>query len=282
MRWTRRALDRAHLYPPRQRLREQIQGLEDEARVALRARGRLDVLGQRRFVIFGAGRSGSTLLVSLLDSNPGLICAGELLRVRRVAPRSYIDHRARLAEADAWGFKLLAYHLTAIHGRPPGPFLQSLHRDGFAIIHLTRRHLLAQALSNALARARSVWHLRGDTPSPTTPVHLDLDDVAHHLAAAERQERVDALALADLPHLHVEYERDLLPAERHRATVARIGEFLGVPLDRADTTLRKVVPTDLRAVVTNYDALRAFAARVGRPDELAPPTPGDGPPREAR
>ena len=48
-----------------------------------------------KFVIFGRGRSGSTLLVSLLNSNPDIHCDGEILSRKKLFPEKVI-HSKRL------------------------------------------------------------------------------------------------------------------------------------------------------------------------------------------
>src|SRR5262245_59649309 len=72
-----------------------------------------------RFVIYGQSRSGSTLLVELLDSQPNVDCDNELFnevkefrrrlisRLVKFCPYSYVDHKSRRCACDAYGFKFL-------------------------------------------------------------------------------------------------------------------------------------------------------------------------------
>ena len=73
------------------------------------------------FVVFGMGRTGSSLLVSLLDSHPAICCEGEILNhqnwrgawrplewIVRRQPMPYLAYRRRLAQRRtgclAYGF----------------------------------------------------------------------------------------------------------------------------------------------------------------------------------
>lgn len=83
----------------------------------------------RDFVVFGMGRSGSTLLASLLNAHPSIHCDGEILspvywhRRRRPLrlpmlryPLFYIRYRQLVAQyrhgASVYGFKLFLVMVT--------------------------------------------------------------------------------------------------------------------------------------------------------------------------
>lgn len=74
-----------------------------------------------RFVVFGLGRNGSTLLASLLDSYPSIRCERELLnpehgyvrpaplaRALRLAPMPLLALRTLRCPEPVYGFRLLS------------------------------------------------------------------------------------------------------------------------------------------------------------------------------
>lgn len=159
----------------------------------------------RRFVIFSRGRSGSTLLISLLDSHPQIHCDAELLRQRRLFPYRYVEGHLRRCRVSAYGFKLLLYHLTCIHRmRDPRAFIEQLIAGGFSILHLERENHFRHALSNIWSQEIGRFHSwAGDPLASTAPVRSDLrrhtprrlDDIA--LNAVEVRKAVLESELAE-------------------------------------------------------------------------------------
>ena len=182
------ALRKLHLWPPRLRIAEHRRGFKDELRVLWRELSAPGPDTARRFVVYGTGRSGSSLLVTLLDGNPAVKCAGELLRPWHVAPHSYLVRHARQSQTLAWGFKLLDYHVAEVHHRDRARFLRRLHRDGFSIIYLERERHFPQAISHMVASMRDVWWQRHDAEArEIVPLHFDLTVLADHLDRLDRQ-----------------------------------------------------------------------------------------------
>ncbi len=90
-------------------------------------------LPSKKFVIFGSGRSGSTLLTKLLDKHSQIECYGEILRRKMLFPGSYIERCSQTAQKPIFGFKLLSYQLqttqTSIQNKKT--FLSNLVKDGY-------------------------------------------------------------------------------------------------------------------------------------------------------
>ena len=116
-------------------------------------------LPANKFVIFGRGRSGSTLLVNLLNNHNKIHCDGEIMHDHLLFPRLYIDLSASRYQSRVYGFKLLSYQLKDVQQiYDPEKFLLSLYESGYKFIYLTRRNLLAHALSNINARQKKFHH----------------------------------------------------------------------------------------------------------------------------
>ena len=129
-----------------------------------------------KFVIYGQSRSGSTLLVELINTHPDVQCDGELfnedaarignrvlLSLVRTFPIPYLLHRRRRAAVKAYGFKLLFYHLPRTR-----QVMKILALTGWKFVHVYRKNIARQSLSNIVAETTQRWHKRGDDAAGRT------------------------------------------------------------------------------------------------------------------
>jgi len=111
------------------------------------------------FIIFGLGRSGSTLLKQLIDSHPNIKCEGELLNLeerylknrflRKLAtlfPLTYFNYRRWLSKEPLYGFTLLYYQYSN-----QKRLLSKLTARGWKFIHIMRKNSLDQSFSQLVA-----------------------------------------------------------------------------------------------------------------------------------
>lgn len=220
---------------------------------------------KRKFIIFGQGRTGSTLLVDLLNSSPDVYCDEELFFYKLRSPARYADGKSRLCKAPVYGFKAKIYQLSETQEADPRQFMRRLHRNGWTIIHIERQNLLRHALSAVLAEQRQMYQaetdidLRAKRDKEYVPVEL----VVHEMQQREKFRRQEAAVLQDLPHLHVSYEADLADGAKQQRSLNRIFEALGVPPVEVHTNLRRINRTTLRHDVANYDELALALDSVG-------------------
>ncbi|MBP1464220.1 hypothetical protein EYB53_000730 [Candidatus Chloroploca sp. M-50] len=219
------------------------------------------------FVIFGTARSGSQLLVSLLNSHPAICCELEILRLgqwrrplrplvylwQRI-PYPYFIYRSRLmrkrTQKGLYGFKLFPYQVAA-----PASVVREMHRRGWKIIHLQRRSLFQQTLSGAVAGQTRWWH--GRIGVTVTPPIITIDPKAFlaSLLDGHNQREQCIHALTNVEHLDILYEADLKDEARWAATVERICSHLGVANAPVRTRLTKPWSQSYREIVSNYDEL---------------------------
>src|SRR5436305_2384989 len=182
-----------------------------------------------RFVIVTTGRTGSELLVSLLDSHPRIMCDSEILSIPRAAPGRFVLRRSALARGRgcAYGFKLVAEHarLQSPHDREG--FLRWFAKRGFRIVVLERGDLLQQVVSSVRG-VETQHHHRGHDQDEFKPRRLDPVSVLCALAWFEEAINFLRSALADTPVLKLAYEDDLLEPEQQQRTADRVCEYLGV------------------------------------------------------
>lgn len=224
-----------------------------------------------RFVLFGPGRSGSTLLVSLLDSHPDIYCEDEILHDPVLFPLRYVRCRARLSSKDVYGFKLLSYQLQTVQKRiTPVLLLRELDRADFKIVYLSRRNALRHALSNLYARRTQVFHHRitdGELVRPR--VHIDLQELITWMEGLERTRNFEIEALRGFDYLPLVYEDDLENSACHQQAVDRLTQYLGISSASVATEMVKITGKHLADTVENYEELVEFISRTRYAEFLA-------------
>lgn len=214
---------------------------------------------EKKFVIFGKGRSGSTLLVSLLNSNPDVFCDGEILNRKMSNPIGHLHRMARRESHPIYGFKLLSYQVMFTHTniKDKHGFMEKLHNDGFHIIYLRRDNILRYALSILYARFRMQWHHeKGSGEIKREKMTVDIKELFRLMEDSIRDEKFERDVLSGLPHEEVVYERDLEDNTRHADTVKRLCSFLGIRYTEPETNLMKITTKDLDGFIENADELR--------------------------
>jgi len=211
-----------------------------------------------RFVLFGRGRSGTSLLISLLDALPALRCEGEILHDYVPFPHAHVLGRCARIRSRGYGCKLLSYQVRDVQTALDAPrtFLRILHHDdGFQVLYLRRTNLLRHALSNIRAR-RDTFHRTGEEDAPSRPaLHVDPEHVVEWMRSSEALAAYEHELLDGVPHLSLTYEDNLRDPEAHQSTVDTVCDYLGIQSAPVETSLQKLAPRSLRAGVHNYDEL---------------------------
>lgn len=216
-------------------------------------------LPEHRFVIFGRGRSGSTLLVNLMGSVGGIHCDNEILHRAVPLPHLHVDVCASRCRQPVYGFKLLSYQVKRVQPLlHREQCLRELSDRGYRVIYLTRCNLLYHALSNLHSRQRRQFHHLAERGQfEYRRWRVDVDAVLGWIAGSERLEAYEHRLLQDIPHLALTYEADLQTADVHQRTVDRICDFLDLPSTPATATLVKLMPTRLEDMLENHEELTA-------------------------
>jgi hypothetical protein len=212
-----------------------------------------------KFVIFGIPRSGSTLLVGLLDSHPQIHCEGELLIHRLFFPRSYINCRYKRCQKDAFGFKLLVDHFETQKIQDARQFLKELEDNGYRIIYLRRDNLYRAALSSLYGSFIGKYHLsQKQENQPREKMVVDPEALLSKLKRFEYLASQQRAILGDLPHLDIVYEKDLVVSEQHQNTIDRISGFLGLSRSQVHSDLIRVTTEDVSGFVENATELETM------------------------
>lgn len=233
---------------------------------------------QCRVIIFGQGRTGSTLLEELLSNTGSFASYGELIGAsgKTVAdPVRYIEGHARLRAKQNFICHVKIYHLTEDRTRSrvtpvnPAMFLGEMARRNYRFIYLRRENFIRHAISNIVAETKGRWH-KSDDRRETIKVTVRKEKLVQEVMARTRFAPQERAALTGLPHFEVVYERDLESPERHQQTVDGAMDFLGLPRAPALTQLRRINTRPLHDIVANYDDLEQWADELGRRHDLEP------------
>lgn len=234
------------------------------------------------FVVLTTTRSGSTWLMSTLNSMPHVTGQGELFLPRpRVKERRWDSDFARprfietrpeglafrpfsvFSYLDALyntpgtvGFKLMYSHL----GSYP-EILAYLMMHHIRVVHLIRRNYLDVVLSREVkAKIGRAHLLSGQSAPEDIRVELDTKNLIRQLEWLQKQRNLARTLLrwCRLPHLEVIYE-DLV---RDQAHFRPIWDFLSIKAEEhmAQSTLVRIRQGKQRDAIRNYDQVRQVLA----------------------
>ncbi|NQX89244.1 MAG: sulfotransferase [Halioglobus sp.] len=234
-----------------------------------------------QFIIIGAPRTGSTLLVRTLNSIAGLCCHGELLatqvrgyqdgfdpaqaskderdwRLRRLREARDLDPAHFILSAldrdkVTTGFKALYSALLDVRWHTVQDALKT--QKTLKIIHLTRRNSLRRYVSEQIMQSGGANHSAAGGKSDIN-IKVTIDIAAYQQATSALQAQGDQLLnlFRNHPLLAVTYEQ---LAEDTSATVSSVCRFLDVDNfpDKIVPALSKVGAADLKESVSNYQEL---------------------------
>lgn len=224
--------------------------------------GRL-VGGRRyvRFIVMSRSRTGSNMLLSMLNSHPAIVAHGEVFgqlrgrSVDRVLRAVYCRH---LASIKAVGCKIFYYHPQDDSSGELWHRLQGT--AGLKVIHLTRRNRLRSLVSYRIAGQQGVWRVIGKgerQPPRSRPVRMTVDELREGFRKTAQWEREYPRLFGAEAVLEVAYE-DLMAAPERE--FARVTDFLGVGRRAPHVATRRQNPEPLSLLVENYQELKQALA----------------------
>jgi LPS sulfotransferase NodH len=236
------------------------------------------------FVIIAAERTGTNLLIGLLNDIAGCYAGGELFNVnnilndiipwRDIADTDPVKLLA-LRKSDPIAFwktlcvlsanrdvQAIGFKLLYSQGLTRRELLECFTVDkAMPIIHLTRRNLLRRLVSERQAQALGLWAEPATTPArPRPKVAITMNDIVASLDTIEAQQALYDSMFAEHPVLRLVYE-DL--ARRPVRIAERVAEFLGLTSQANAPTVkyRKTGQEKLSDAVVDYQGLLAKMRR---------------------
>lgn len=244
----------------------------------------LSMLRNDTFMITCAARTGSTLLVSYLQSHPDILCHGEIYApkelnglhgIYRKRQNKDAEYRKNLKQCrnerpntflykialDRQGQKIVGFKLK--HDELVCPYVaQTRHLiqedTDIKIIHLRRENLLAKYLSWYLVNHVTgvTMKLEGQPLPETKPIKLDPAQCLANFQVSEQRYAFFVKMFAKHPTLEVSYEE--LTNDSREQKLREIQDFLGVNRHSLTTKMIKLGKKDLSETIENYEELKKY------------------------
>ena len=190
------------------------------------------------------------------------------LELQRMRWNAYLQHLERLEaprrpiidiKYNSWWSLSVAWQDP---DAPPCLFSLVFDNSQAAAIHIVRRNLLDQALSEAVAHATDLWHNYGTTSVPLRAVSIEPVGILARMRASIAQTKIVSQFLADRPHIILAYE-EAFAADGTLSLYAKglLSELTGEAcLGELQPVLRKL-SRNPRDQVLNFDEILDFVAQ---------------------
>lgn len=222
---------------------------------------------QVKFIIFGQGRTGSSLLTRLIDQHPKVFCDREIFGQKSspifLFPAKYIESNSRKPEtkpASIYGFKMKIYQLyTDQKIKNVKRLLKKLNNRGWKFIFLYREDEIAHNVSAFKAFSLGKWVVEKsdqDGKTQNDKLYIDPEQFKKSVLWRRKFSEMERACLIDIPHIEVSYEKDLIVSENHQNVCDRIFEFLGVESHTVKETLKKMNSANLEDSIKNYQEIK--------------------------
>lgn len=191
------------------------------------------------FLIYGRPRSGTTLLVRLLDQLPQVRSEGELLHYFLFSPIGFLRRLPKRAGPDvrAYGMKLISYHLMEIQRiRRPLAFFDRIGNHGYKVIHLTR-NTWDQTLS--LMKAQESGTYFSNSAGEVEMLRLDPERFLKLLKWNEDMLEYENAVMTHVEHFPVSYDLDLKESTQHQKTIDALSAHLGISSTPVKATMKR-------------------------------------------
>lgn len=213
----------------------------------------------RRFIVLSRSRTGSNLLISLLNSHPHINVEGEIFG--KLNGKSYQDILAKTFSRQpfyikAKGFKIFYYHPE--DDLSCGIWENLQHMDDLLVVHLKRRNILQTLVSRKIAGIQGVWARTSDEPRSaykTEPtIDFSVDELQEAFEQTQRWMDDGDHSFRNHDIMSIYYE-DLV--NNRSATFREVTDFLGVEYIQPKTPFKKQNRRNFREVISNYDELKS-------------------------
>lgn len=208
------------------------------------------------FFVFGMGRSGSTLLVNLINQHPDIYCDGEILK-KKVAhlPSFLYGRKAFFAKGKYYGFRAKLYQATREQGISFEGFRHQLAGFDVKWIYIYRSNTWKQALSAQVTKQTRIPNASDRDVLRKQKVLIDWGRLQQEWQNRETIKRDEKAFLADIDNFMVHYESDLLDDTTRQTTMDSLFEYLGKAPQVVKSELKKL--SDIYPdIISNYEELK--------------------------
>lgn len=225
---------------------------------------------QKKFIIYGCGRSGSTLLTSLLNSHPDIYVDGEIFHENLVTqvrfPFMYINNlskRATLRNKNVYGCGIMSRHMEDQKFINHRKFIHKLYNRGWYIIHLRRRNVFKKVLSRELAMEDGVWEIKNDINTNERNYKLNINNVYRNILLQNKLYELEDEILNGIEHFKIYYEDHLEYKDNWVKKLNELAQYFDLEVFSPITNMRKKSKGTETRDITNYDDLLQYLLKKG-------------------
>lgn len=211
---------------------------------------------QKKVLIYAQGRTGSTLLESLLSSNNSFLPHGELLTTAYIEPFFPMKLLLGTAKRDPENFicHVKIHHLTKDRKRPVDApkFIKTLHQKGWKIVFLRRENKAKHVISNMVATRKGQYHQFSEQKEAFR-MNFDCAEFGRSMQLRFNRTEDEEAAISGIDHLPIAYETHLENSEKHQDTANLIYDYVGMKRQTVKTRHKKINAVGLKELISNYD-----------------------------
>ncbi len=211
-----------------------------------------------RFLVVTRSRSGSNLLMSLLDAHPNIYARGEEVNrllnrnIKTVFDKYYFLQPKGIQAA---GFKIFYYHPLDDNPERVWSYIMSIQNMKF--IHLKRENLLHVIASREKAVMTGSWSSEKKARNGTSGklLYIDPQDCEAQFLQTQEWEKTFKDRIVDKDCLEVTYNELI---HQQADSLQRLQQYLEVPVftQHLTSNLKKQRKKDLSKTIENYTELK--------------------------
>ena len=208
-----------------------------------------------KFVIVTRSRTGSNLLVSMLNNHCDIEAYGEVFaRLNNKSPKEVWDATFGMKPEHIKhvGFKIFYYHPLDSRSQDMWTYLVS--DKSIKVIHLQRENLLRVYVSRLIAGKTDIWkNESGGKEITSKKVKVDTDEMLVDFKKTQSMIKKANGLFASHSTINISYES--LASDKERE-MAKVFNFLNVPNQNVASSLKQQNPEKLKDLIINYDDVK--------------------------
>ena len=213
----------------------------------------------KKYIIISTSRTGSTLLMALLNSHKNIICDGELFKDLGVKTCkeiwiNFFNHKPK-------NIKQVGFKLFYSHPRDADKTVWDIVKDDkdIRIIHLMRKNILRIFLSQKIGLKTKLWteniNRPHKTPLESKKIDLNFQECCDAFNKIEEYQSKTKEVFDEHRYLEIYYE-DIV--KNRESELQKIFGFLDVEEMEVSANNKKQNPENLDTLINNYTELKTM------------------------
>jgi len=206
-----------------------------------------------KFVVIARARTGSNLLLSLLNNHPQIRAYGEKFsHLGSKNTKLIFNEIFPKKSTKTIGFKLFYYHPIDSEDKSIWEILKN--DTNFKIIHLQRKNVLRAHISELIARKSDLWMDRGSNEVGLVKKKININVDEFYRVLEKNEKHIEKVKNQFQQHKMIDvFYEDLV--DNRSKTMERVFDFLNVSNHDSKTDLIKQNPEKMNDLIMNYEEL---------------------------